>query len=252
MRLEEGGGDLNGLLRVFVAEDGVDDLPVGVVLLDLGLGDVDPLILVGDGRAGVVEGDLLGAAVGILHLVGGHLDQELTKLLRGALADVEGAVLGVDVGVPGKDDDALLHGALEGLVEAVGRERRNGDGVVALVDEVVDVLDLAGNAGGAGAVVLDEDAQLLAHFDGAFAARLEEAHAGQLGNEGDLYFFGQSGAAEGGKNESRREYHHQFLFHVHPPPLGKTNACYEPASISPDYHPLSLFASALRFRRYSP
>jgi len=193
--LEEGGRHLHRLLGVLVAENGVHDHPVGVALGDDLLGHPHPLVLVGDGGARVVEGDLLGPLVRVVHLVGGHLHEQLAELLRRPLADVEGAVARVDVGVPGEDDHALTHRPLQRLVQAVGGKRRDRDGVVALVDEVVDVLDLAGDAGGVGPVVLDVDAELLAHLHRALAAGLEEPHPGELGDEGDLDLLLGPGAA---------------------------------------------------------
>ena len=139
----------------------------------------------------------------IVHLVGGHLDEQAAELFRGALIDVVGAAFRIDVAIPCQDLHALFLGAIEGFAQPVGRQSGDRDGVVALVDEVVDELDLTGHGGFRGAVILDVDAELLAHRQSARTTGLEEADAGELGNEGDPGVGGAGRQGRGGESHRR-------------------------------------------------
>src|SRR5208283_1633287 len=98
--------------------------------------------------------------------------------------------------IPCQHLDSLGRGALERLAEAIGRQRRYRDGVVTLIDEIVDELDLAADARYVWAIVFHRGPNFFAHRDGAFSARFEKANASQLGNERNLGAISRSCTAE--------------------------------------------------------
>ena len=112
-------------------------------------------------------------------------DQQAAKLLRRALIDIDAAALRLGIGIPGQDFHPALHRPLQRRTQAVRRDSGNDNRVVALVDEVVDKLHLAGYAGLGWAVIGDIHAQRFPRLFRAVAAAGKEADADQLRNKGD-------------------------------------------------------------------
>ena len=103
---------------------------------------------------------------------------------------IEPAVKAIDIAINALEEadqhlHAALHRALERRAQAVRRYRGDDNRVVALVDEVVDKLHLAGDAGLGRAVIGDIHAQRFPRLFRAVAAAGKEAHADQLRNKGD-------------------------------------------------------------------
>lgn len=85
----------------------------------------------------------------------------------------------------GQDFHPALHRPLQRRTQAVRRDSGNDNRVVALVDEVVDKLHTAGDAGLGWAVIGDIHAQRFPRLFRAVAAAGKEADADQLRNKGD-------------------------------------------------------------------
>ena len=167
---------------IVIAKLGGDDLPLRMFFFDFGFGFLHPLVLVGHRRAGV-EKRYLGSR--LRHLLFRHLDQQAAKLLRRALIDIDAAALRPGIGIPGQDFHPALHRPLQRRAQAVRRNGGDDNRVVALVDEVVDKLHLAGDAGLGGTVIGDIHTQRFPRLFRAVAAAGKEADADQLRNKGD-------------------------------------------------------------------
>ena len=176
-----------------------------MIFLDFGLRLFHPLVLVGNGRAGVEERHF---SVRFGDLFARHLHQQAAQLLRRPLVDVDAAALRFGVGIPGQDLDAALHRALERRAEAVRRHGGDDNGVIALVNEVIDELHLPGDARLGWAVVGHVHAEVFPRLFRAVAATGEEPHAHQLRDKGDAVRRLRRGEAEGHCQD------YQFCFHL--------------------------------------
>ena len=190
---------------VVIAKLGGDDLPLGVIFLDFGLRLFHPLVLVGDGGAGVEERHF---SVRFGDLLARHLNQQAAQLFRRPLVDVDAAALRFGVRIPGQNLDAALHRALERRTQPIRRHGGDDDGVIALVDEVIDELHLAGDARLGRTVVGYVHAEIFPRLFRAVAAAGEEPHAHQLRDKGNAVRRLRRGEAEGHCQD------YQFCFHL--------------------------------------
>lgn len=106
-------------------------------------------------------------------------------MLRRALIDIDAAALRLGIGIQGQDFHPALHRPLQRRTQAVRRDGGDDNRVVALVDEVVDKLHTAGDAGLGGTVIGNIHAQRFPRLFRAVAAAGKEADADQLRNKGD-------------------------------------------------------------------
>ena len=185
---------MQGFGGVVITKLGGDDLPLGMIFLDFCLRLFHPLVLVGNGRAGVEErhfrvrfGDLLAR----------HLHQQAAQLFRRPLIDVDAAALRFGIGIPGQNLDAALHRALQRRTQPIRRHGGDDNGVIALVDEVIDELHLAGDARLGRAVVGDVHAKIFPRLFRAVAAAGEESHAYQFRDKGNAVRRLRRSEAEG-------------------------------------------------------
>src|SRR5690606_27005018 len=120
----------------------------------------------------------------------------------------DAAALRFGIGVPGQYFDAALHRALQRRAEAVRRHGGDDNGVIALVDEVIDELHLPGDARLGRAVVGHVHAKIFPRLFRAVAAAGKEADAHQFRDKGDAVRRLRRREAEG----HRQDY--QFCFHL--------------------------------------
>ena len=162
--IQHGFADVHGLGGILLGIVGImDGYPGGIGGLDVFFASYVPGVLVRNGGVGIVP-HILDFAIHVhaafLQGFNAHFNEHRSEHGSGALGNHQRTGVGRDVGVPGADIDAGSLCFLQFLIQRGRVNRRNADSVHALVDGLLDQVQLGGNGSIGRADVLHGEAPI--------------------------------------------------------------------------------------------
>ena len=158
----------------------------------------------------------INAALG--QRINSHVHQHGSEDIGSTLRNHQCTSVGGNVGVPGADEDAGILCFLELLVQAGSINRGDADCINALVDSLLDQLQLSGHVCGGSADVVNSQTPISGVLLSAIVGGLKERVAGNLRDEGHGHAIhralalGKSGGAQR-QSHAKHQKHRQNLFH---------------------------------------